>query len=106
MQAIAAARARSGSRRKRKVGRRNHRCRTRQIMITITNDSPLGVNAMHAECPERKRFDYVEENGFFHCRHDFRLEPETLRRTFQWKKISLVACGSGHTYWIHSYQPG
>jgi hypothetical protein len=82
-------------------------------MNTITDDPPLGVNAMHAECPERKRFDrfdkesvlifdYVEEDGFFHCRHHFRLEPETLRSTFQRKKTSLVANGAKHTYLIPS----
>ena len=66
-------------------------------MNTITDDPPLGVNAMHAECPERKRFDYGEENGFFHCRHDFRLEQKAIRRTFQ-SETTLV---DSRIAWTH-----
>ena len=48
-------------------------------MKTKADNPPLGVDAMHAERLERKRFDYIEESGFFRRRHDFRLKQQADR---------------------------
>ncbi len=47
-------------------------------MNTKAEDTPLSVNAMHAEDTERKPVNHFEEGGFFHLRHDLRLEQETV----------------------------
>ena len=70
-------------------------------MNTKAHDPPPGIDAMHAEGPERKRPDYIEEAGLFYRRHDFRLEQQTVWGAFQWKKFLLMARGPGHTDWIH-----
>jgi hypothetical protein len=75
-------------------------------MKTKPHDPPLGVDAMHAEGPERKRFGYIEESGLFYRCHDFRLEQQAVRGAFQWKEVSLITESPGHTHWIHSHWQG
>jgi hypothetical protein len=72
-------------------------------MKTKPHYPPLGVDAMHAEGPERKRSDYIEEGGLFYRCHDFGLEQQSIRGAFQWEEVSLMTKGPGHTLWIHSH---
>jgi hypothetical protein len=72
-------------------------------MKTKPYDPPLGVDAMHAEGPETKRSDYTEEGALFYRCHNVRFEQQAVRGILQWKEVSLITEGPGHTHWIHSH---
>jgi hypothetical protein len=65
-------------------------------MTAKANDTPLGVNAVHAEWPERHGFDNGKESCLLCRRHNLTFEQETIGRTFQWKELLLV-------YWLSKH---
>lgn len=85
-----------GLQRKRKLRHSRHRRGPRNIRSAIPDYPPFCVDTVHAECPKRQRFDYVEEGGLLLCGHDFGFEQQAIGRIRQKEKILLVPYPSKH----------